>query len=349
MISRLAMSSLLIVAGFFHFLHPHIFDPAIPFSFKLEVNYIAGFIEIFLGAGLLLEKTRDLSARLTALWFAILIPIHISMAIQGTTILGVSSPTFHWIRTLFQFVLIFWALTLQNRGALISQHWSDVLFLHFAADPHLLQKMVPYPLDLYKGRAVVSIVPFQMSRIRFAFFPVIPGLAKLFELNLRTYVRVDGKPAVYFLTLDSNHLIGVLAARLGFGLPYRWRQMKLEAQQSAGETSQVSFKGQNFEVEAQISKDEATSDFDLWSTERYALITKRFWYHHLGHVDHKPWQLKIAQVTAIRDDFSKEFLPLKDFLGASFAQSLDVHFRPFTSLSSQRIFDETAGQERSRN
>ncbi len=100
-------------------------------------------------------------------------------------------------------------------------------FLHYEVDAKSFQEKVPYPIDLFEGKAVVSIVPFVMGRIRFPFLSIVPGLSRLLELNLRTYVKVAGRPAVYFFTLDANHLPGVLIARTLFRLPYRWRRMEL--------------------------------------------------------------------------------------------------------------------------
>ena len=69
MISRLALSSVLIFAGILHLIHPELFDPAIPFGPKFEINVIVGIFEILLSILLWPRKTRDHVALLTALWF----------------------------------------------------------------------------------------------------------------------------------------------------------------------------------------------------------------------------------------------------------------------------------------
>ena len=77
---------------------------------------------------------------------------------------------------------------------LIQQKWSDLIFISYEVDKDLLNEALPKQLDpdLYEGKAYVSIVPFVMSDIRFFFSPVLP-FSKLFELNLRTYVRYKEK------------------------------------------------------------------------------------------------------------------------------------------------------------
>ena len=238
-------------------------------------------------------------------------------------ILGVSHPAVLWGRTAFQFVLYFWALSIQDKGWIISQRWSDVLFLHYEVDPIALQKLVPFPVDLFKGKAIVSIVPFAMSRIRFPFLPAIPGFSKLYELNLRTYVRIKNRPAVYFFTLDSNHLPGVLVARVGFSLPYRWRKMQLTNEQ------RYEFKSPTLDLRAKVSHAKSTGHFDAWCTERYGLATKFFGKNLWGKVDHPKWKLQKVNVEHIENNFSNEFIELKKYVGASYASTLDVRFRPF--------------------
>jgi uncharacterized protein YqjF (DUF2071 family) len=199
----------------------------------------------------------------------------------------------------------------------------------------VLQKLVPYPIDLYDGKGVVSIVPFVMKRIRFPFLPSVPGLSKLYELNLRTYVRINNKPAVYFFTLDSNHLFAVLIARLGFSLPYRYKSIEISTQDT------YRLKSDDLILEAKMSDEIIHDEFHQWATDRYALITKRFGKDMWGVVEHEKWKLQFVKLNEIRDEFSPQFLKLSHFLGASYAETLDVRFRPFTCITpSQRSFND---------
>ncbi len=223
----------------------------------------------------------------------------------------------------------FLALSFQERGWVISQRWKDVAFLHYKVDAEELQKKVPFPLDLFQGDAIVSIVPFVMSRIRFPFLLPVPGLSRLLELNLRTYVVVNGVPAVYFFTLDSNHLPAVLIARWFFALPYRW--MKL----SFSFLNQYEFYSKEFHLKGSVGEFKAQSEFDLWSTERYALFTRKGETTYCGTVEHSPWKLQEFHILDLRDDFSLllgEHLRMKTLFGTSYSQSLDVRFRPFRPM-----------------
>ena len=42
------------------------------------------------------------------------------------------------------------------------------------------------------------------------------------EINVRTYVIRDGRPGVWFFSLDVNRLLPAFTARLTYRLPYCW-------------------------------------------------------------------------------------------------------------------------------
>ncbi len=328
-LSRLGLSALLGVAGYLHVVSPEAFNPAIPFPWKTEINILVGLFEILLAVGLWPERTREYAARFSALWFLLLIPIHIYVSWQRIPMFGVNDPVILWLRTFLQPVLYFCALSLQKNGWLMAQLWREVVFIHYEVSAEELQQKVPFPLDLFEGKAIVSIVPFIMEGIRFPFLPAIPGLSRLLELNLRTYVNVAGRRGVYFFTLDSNHLPGVLIARWFFALPYRWVKLVFSSH-----TDYV-FSSPTLKLRAHRGAARTSTAFDLWATERYALFTKRGSATLRGVVEHVPWPLQDLKVLELTDEFSSligEELKLKKILGTSYCPRLDVRFRPFQKI-----------------
>src|SRR5437763_14132543 len=54
---------------------------------------------------------------------------------------------------------------LSRRGEpLLYATWDNALFIHYEIGPDELQRCIPYPLDLYHGRAFVSFVAFTIRR-----------------------------------------------------------------------------------------------------------------------------------------------------------------------------------------
>ena len=99
--------------------------------------------------------------------------------------------------------------------------WRDALFASWPVEPDLLAPRLPDRLtvDTFEGDAYLSVVPFAIRDIRPEGLPAAVGLSTP-ELNLRTYVRCDDTPGVYFFSLDAGDLLGVVGARVFNHLPY---------------------------------------------------------------------------------------------------------------------------------
>ena len=108
-------------------------------------------------------------------------------------------------------------------SAIGRQRWSDLLFLHWKIDPRAIQATLPKGLfvDTFAGDAYLGLVPFFMQRIRPAWLPPLPWISWFLELNVRTYVHdAEGRPGVWFYSLDCDQPLAVAIARRCFHLPY---------------------------------------------------------------------------------------------------------------------------------
>jgi hypothetical protein len=106
---------------------------------------------------------------------------------------------------------------------LMTQSWHDLLFAHWPVDASQIRQAVPkvFDLDLFDREAWLSIVPCYMTNVGIRAAPPLPWLSTFPELNVRTYVRVSGRPGVYFFSLDAGRRLAVAAARALLNLPYR--------------------------------------------------------------------------------------------------------------------------------
>src|ERR671917_1552964 len=100
--------------------------------------------------------------------------------------------------------------------------WHDLLFMHWPVPASALQPFVPpaLRLDTFDGSAWLSVTPFRMSGTRPRLLPSVAPLSSFPELNVRTYVTAEGKPGIWFFSLDAHNPVAVRLARATFSLPY---------------------------------------------------------------------------------------------------------------------------------
>jgi uncharacterized protein YqjF (DUF2071 family) len=123
-----------------------------------------------------------------------------------------------------------------GQPVLMHQNWHHLLFLHWQIPPQELQQLVPPELtiDTFDGIAYVGLVPFTLSGVRPVGVPPLPWVSTFTEVNVRTYVHLDGRdPGVWFFSLDASSAIAVAAARAAYRLPYFHAQMDFLPTQEA--------------------------------------------------------------------------------------------------------------------
>ena len=106
----------------------------------------------------------------------------------------------------------------------------DVLFVHWPVDPESLAASVPDALavETFDGSAWVSALALENRSVAPGSGRLSAGVTGGFpQLNLRTYVTVDGEPGVYFLSLDTGSRAAAAVGRRAFGLPFRHARMRL--------------------------------------------------------------------------------------------------------------------------
>jgi uncharacterized protein YqjF (DUF2071 family) len=216
--------------------------------------------------------------------------------------------------------------------------WSELLFAHWAVDPELVEIHLPngLTLDTHEGKAWVGVVPFVMSDVAPRGFPAIPRLSRFLELNVRTYVVKDGKPGVWFFSLDAANPIAVRAARTTFSLPYMDADMSLAEDKGSSTIQYDSNRTHRAEPSASFSARYRSSGesfhaspgtLEHWLTARYCLYSaNKKGTVYRGEIDHSPWPLQEA-TCEIRENTMGDPLQF-DFSGTPhllFAKLIRVH------------------------
>lgn len=182
------------------------------------------------------------------------------------------------------------------------QSWLDLLFAHWPLPAGTLRPLVPERLaiDEFDGNAWIAITPFELAGLRLRFLPPLPGTARFPELNLRTYVRFEERPGIFFFTLDAASRLAVLGARAFYGLPYRHARMQLKRAdgwieyRSARLDGQATFEGRYRPVGEGFEA--RSGSLEHFLTERYSLFTVRGSGHVFrGDITHAPWRLQPAE------------------------------------------------------
>lgn len=218
--------------------------------------------------------------------------------------------------------------------------WVNVLMIHLEVDPTALQQTTPFELDLFDGRAFVTLVAFTMRRMR----PRVGGrltawcfrpIATHPFLNVRTYVRHRDEPGIYFL---AEWVPNALSLRLGprsFGLPYRLAKIDY-GHRFPCDNTEFSGKvvdapsGKEFRYQGTVTTEThkpcQEGSLEAWLMERYVAFT-----HHRGRaryfrVWHPPWRRAAVEVEILNQDLLNghwPFMAQAKTIGASGAPGFE--------------------------
>jgi uncharacterized protein YqjF (DUF2071 family) len=155
-------------------------------------------------------------------------------------------------------------------------------------------------LETFDGVAWVGIVPFVLSHLAPRVSAGWLGLA-FPELNVRTYVRRDDKPGIWFFSLDAASLPGVLGARVAYHLPYFWAEMRIKHDEDwidyvsqrrlSGETARF---GGRYRAVGPVFES-APGSLERWLTASYCLYARdRADHLWRAEINHPPWPLQLA-------------------------------------------------------
>jgi uncharacterized protein YqjF (DUF2071 family) len=191
------------------------------------------------------------------------------------------------------------------------QTWTDLAFLHWEIAETALRNIIPDELeiDTFDGSAWIGLVPFDMKGVMLRGMPDLPGVSHFPEINVRTYVIHDGKPGVWFFSLDAPNHLAVWAAQRFFHLPYNHAQVSLKV--SENKTHYRAIKGSR-EFEAVYTCKEplqvSEGSFEHWATERYCLYAQGSRGQlYRGDVHHQPWPLQRATIDIHTNSYLADF------------------------------------------
>ena len=184
------------------------------------------------------------------------------------------------------------------------QSWRDLLFAHWPIPASALRDLVPPALEIqeFDGTSWIGLVPFRMAGVMRRPLPDLPYFSAFPEINLRLYVEAEGKPGVWFLSLEAANMAAVIGARAIYNLPYYHAQMDFE---EVGDGFDVASKRRydtrNLRLECTYQPagepyESEPGTLESWLTERYCLYAQqRNGSIQRVEVHHHPWPLQKAE------------------------------------------------------
>ena len=194
---------------------------------------------------------------------------------------------------------------LPERSWFMAQTWEDLLFAHWAVPVEAIRHAVPpqLPVDTFEGSAWIGITPFEVSGFRLRGTLPVPAVSRFPEVNVRTYTTVDGRPGIYFLSLDAASCLAVAAARQAYRLPYFRARMSISRR---GET--VAYRSERVSsapAQLRMSYRPAGAVFQAREGSLEHFLAERYCLYTLDErrrvqradIHHPPWPLQPAEAT----------------------------------------------------
>tara|TARA_R110002096_G_scaffold239101_1_gene430741 strand:- start:111333 stop:112091 length:759 start_codon:yes stop_codon:yes gene_type:complete len=189
-----------------------------------------------------------------------------------------------------------------------TQRWRDLLFLHWQVSPQELRALVPseLELDLFEGTAYLGVVPFAMQGVRPSWLPARLAF-RFLETNVRAYVHYNGRPGVYFFSLEAASWLAVKAARVGWGLPYHYAAMKQVRDESGitrYSTTRKSATAPHLTLQyttGEFLEPSSPDSLEFFLLERYLLFSQHKGRLQCGQVHHPPYPAQRATLLALEE------------------------------------------------
>ncbi len=225
----------------------------------------------------------------------------------------------------------------------MAQTWRDLLFAHWPLSPDQLRRLVPPPLslDTFDDQAWLGVIAFRISDIHLHGLPRLPGVDAFPEVNLRTYVSLEGRPGVLFLSLHCPNRLGMALARPWFRLPYRYANVSLSDVGGGLHFASRSPEHADFDVTYKYKKcpaykEHQTTELEAWLTERYSYYSvARNGAVYRCDIAHPHWRLARAEACIRANTLSSSFaleLPRSQPL-LNVAEDVEAHIWPLRRVA----------------
>jgi uncharacterized protein YqjF (DUF2071 family) len=186
----------------------------------------------------------------------------------------------------------------------IAQTWEDLLFAHWPVPAEQVREHVPAQLEIgeHDGSAWVTVAPFRLTNLRTRGTLPLPRVSSFLELNVRTpVVGPDGRPGIWFFSLDASSLLAVELARYTYKLPYFHARMSAtrHGEWIDYESARIAEPARVFSGRYQPDGEPRHAEpgsLESFLMEHYCLYTTdRRGRLYRAEIHHEPWPLQPAE------------------------------------------------------
>ena len=187
------------------------------------------------------------------------------------------------------------------------QQWQDLAYIHWRYPIDEIQSLLPagVEVDSFDGSAWVGLIPFSMKNIGVPRLPAVPYFGSFPEVNVRTYVRRNGVPGVWFFSLDVNRFLPALVARVSYFLPYCWGKASNKRTDTTLETEVRRRWPSRASTSIRVSIGdpiESPDDLSVFLSARWGLYSRGIGKGvRYAPVDHETWPLWTAKLESLND------------------------------------------------
>ena len=228
---------------------------------------------------------------------------------------------------------------------LLGQCWEDLLFAHWRVDAEAVRRLVPSGLtvDEHDGSAWLAVTPFVITSFRLRGTLPLPVVSRFPEINVRTYVTAEGKPGIWFFSLDTSSRAAVEGARRFYRLPYFHARMAVSRRGEHVDytlTRRAAPRPFVFTASYEAAPGEAMiappGSLEHFLTERYCLYAADSTGLHRAEIHHPAWRLRPAQAAIELNTMPPDGLEPQGEPLLHLAERLDVVVWPLERLEAGR-------------
>ena len=224
---------------------------------------------------------------------------------------------------------------------IMGQSWEDLLFAHWRVDAEAVRRLVPPGLnvDEHDGSAWLGITPFVLTGFRLRGTLPLPVVSSFPEINVRTYVTAEGKPGIWFFSLDTSSLVAVEAARRAYKLPYFHARIGVEQRRGRLEYSSTRRGGVRLFTFSAAYRGEGEAfepepgTLEHFLSERYCLYASDESGLHRAEIHHPRWKIRPAEASIELNTMPPDGIDLRGEPLLHLGERQDVLIWPLAQIS----------------